>query len=143
MFSTALTLFVIPLGCISAQKAFPNCDVACADSGYANTAELERIDAQDIKVVVPSQRQAAKKESKPFDNANIHHELKKDCYICPEGHTLTYRFTNNYRQSKHYKITEISICKQCRHFGVCTNNPRGRTMTRLLKEEHVRKLEAQ
>ncbi len=29
--STALTLFVIPLGCISAQKAFPNCDVACAD----------------------------------------------------------------------------------------------------------------
>ena len=29
--STALTLFVIPLGCISAQKAFPNCDTACAD----------------------------------------------------------------------------------------------------------------
>jgi multidrug efflux pump subunit AcrB len=29
--STTLTLFVIPLGCISAKKAFPNCDTACAD----------------------------------------------------------------------------------------------------------------
>jgi len=29
--STVLTLFVIPLGCISAKKAFENCDVACAD----------------------------------------------------------------------------------------------------------------
>jgi hypothetical protein len=28
--STVLTLLVIPLGCISAKKAFPNCDVACA-----------------------------------------------------------------------------------------------------------------
>ncbi len=39
--STVLTLFVIPLGCISARKAFPNCNVACAD-GSGN----EMIDAE-------------------------------------------------------------------------------------------------
>ena len=34
------------------------CDAACADAGYADTDELEKIDAQGIKVIVPSQRQA-------------------------------------------------------------------------------------
>jgi len=33
--STVLTLFVIPLGCISARKAFPNCNVAC-EAGMEN-----------------------------------------------------------------------------------------------------------
>ena len=119
------------------------CDVACADSGYADTAELEKIDAQDIKVVVPSQRQAAKKEPKPFDKADFHYNSKKDCYICPEGHVLFYRFTNNYRKSKHYKIPKSSICKQCRHFGACTRSQQGRQVARLLNEEVREKLEAQ
>jgi len=35
------------------------CDVACADSGYAYTRELEKIDKQAIKVIVPSQKQAS------------------------------------------------------------------------------------
>jgi hypothetical protein len=34
--STVLTLFVIPLGCISAKKAFENCEVACADDDDIN-----------------------------------------------------------------------------------------------------------
>lgn len=42
--STALTLFVIPLGCISAKKAFPNCDVACADD-IDETPEVEEYKA--------------------------------------------------------------------------------------------------
>ena len=32
------------------------CVAACADSGYADTTELEKIDAQNIKVIIPSQR---------------------------------------------------------------------------------------
>jgi len=45
------------------------CETACADSGYADTDELEKIDKEEIKVIVPSQRQASKKEPKPF---NVH-----------------------------------------------------------------------
>ncbi len=34
------------------------CKSACADAGYANTDELQKISDQNIKVIVPSQRQA-------------------------------------------------------------------------------------
>ena len=57
------------------------CDVACADSGYANTDELQKIDEQEIKVIVPSQRQASRKEAKPFDKSNFQYNCQKDCYL--------------------------------------------------------------
>jgi transposase len=119
------------------------CDVACADSGYANTDELQKIDKQDIKVIVPSQRQASKKEPKPFDKSNFQYDSEKDHYICPKGHFLTHRYTDNHERYKVYKISEKAICKQCPHFGVCTKSQQGRQITRLINEEVRQKLEAQ
>jgi len=47
-----------------ANKALDKkCKVAVADSGYAATTELEKIDKKEIKVIVPSQRQASKKDT--------------------------------------------------------------------------------
>jgi transposase len=40
------------------------CAVACADAGYADTEELQKIDAQQITVIVPSQRQALHEEER-------------------------------------------------------------------------------
>jgi len=119
------------------------CDTACADSGYANTDELQKIDKQKIKVVVPSQRQASRKEPKPFHKSNFQYDSEKDCYICPEGHFLTYRRTNKREQNKVYIISEKTICRQCPHWGVCTKSQQGRQITRLINEEVRQKLEAQ
>jgi len=119
------------------------CDTACADSGYANTDELQKIDKQKIKVVVPSQRQASRKKPKPFHKSNFQYDSEKDCYICPEGHFLTYRRTNKREQNKVYIISEKTICKQCPHWGVCTKSQQGRQITRLINEEVRQKLEAQ
>ncbi|MBI4681375.1 MAG: transposase [Nitrospirae bacterium] len=47
------------------------CDAACADAGYADTDELEKIDAQGIKVIVPSQRQALHEEEGPFSKSHF------------------------------------------------------------------------
>lgn len=66
-----------------------DCKIACADSGFANTPELERIDNKGIKVIVPSSRQVADREVKDFDRDNFRYDLKNDCYICPEGEKLT------------------------------------------------------
>lgn len=119
------------------------CDTACADSGYADTTELEKIDKKEIKVVVPSQRQASKKEPEEFDKERFRYDSKNDCYICPQGHQLPYRYTNNHEKNKVYKISKSSICKQCRHFGKCTKAKYGRKIHRLLNEEVREKLEAQ
>ncbi len=119
------------------------CNIACADSGYAYTRELEKIDKQEIKVIVPSQKQASRKKPKPFDKSNFQYDPQKDSYRCPEGHVLTYSYTNNYEGHSVYMMREKGICNECPHFGVCTTSKQGRTIARLINEEVRQKLEAQ
>jgi hypothetical protein len=116
------------------------CEVAVADCGYASTDELEKIDNQEIKVIVPSQRQVTKKEPSLF--AKERFTYQDDYYICPKGHKLTpYRLNKN--KNKVYKIADKKTCLSCPHYGICTTSPTGRTISRLLKEEVRQKLEAQ
>jgi len=117
------------------------CNTACADSGYANTEQLKQIDQQDIKVIVPSQRQASKKEPKEFDKERFNYNSEKDCYICPQGHKLTYEYNDG--KTKRYRITKSSVCRRCNCFGKCTKSLHGRQINRLVDEEIRLKLEAQ
>lgn len=118
------------------------CQVACADGGYCDIDELEKIDKQDIKVIVPSGAQASGKKPEPFDKSNFKYDADNDCYICPSGEVLPYRRTEPEKRRKVYRVKR-SVCKRCRHFGVCTKGKIGRKVTRLLKEELKAKLEAQ
>ncbi len=118
------------------------CQTACGDAGYSSVDELEKIDEQGIKVVVPSQRQARKeKKEDPFDKSHFKYDRENDCYICPAGEVLAYRRTEPEKQRRVYRIKR-SICRQCRYFGVCTTGKIGRKVTRLLKENLKEKLEA-
>lgn len=119
------------------------CNVACADSGYASTDELKKIDDQGIKVVVPSQRQASDREVQPFDKEQFKYDSKTDSYVCPEGNILTYRGRHPHKPHKGYVISKSVICKQCRHFGKCTKSKKGRKIIRLINEEVREKLESQ
>ena len=111
------------------------CDTACADSGYADTQELEKIDRQDIRVIVPPQKQDSKKELFKYD-------FKNDCYICPQGHKLLYSYFCKRRKLNIYIITDKNICLRCRYFGICTKDVKGGKIARLLNEEVKEKLEA-
>lgn len=118
------------------------CDTACADAGYADTAELEKIDAQGIKVIVPSQRQALREEEKPFSKSHFTYDPKRDSYFCPEAHRLDYQGTDRATGKRHYQITDKRYCHSCRHYGECTKAKRGRKIIRLYNEEMKLKLEA-
>ncbi len=118
------------------------CQTACADAGYASVDELEKIDKQGIKVVIPSQKQALKeKKEDPFDKSHFKYDSVGDCYTCPQGHVLKYSYTNTVKRAKVYRGG--SACRRCHYFGECTKHPRGRGVTRLLKAELKQKLEAQ
>jgi len=118
------------------------CDTACADSGYSSTDELEKIDSQDIKVIVPSQRQASKKEPGTFDKEHFQYDSIKDYYACPEGHILRYSHTES-SKTKVYLISKKSFCTECQYFGKCTKSRRGRTIRTLLNDRVRKRLEAQ
>lgn len=117
------------------------CKVACADTGYADTSELEKIDSQGIKVIVPSRRQACRNMPGPFDKEHFKYDAVLDRYICPEGNELRYIRTDKGKSNRQYIVTKSSLCKRCRHFGVCTKASHGRLVTRLLKEDTRKRLE--
>lgn len=119
------------------------CKSACADAGYANTDELKKIADQNIKVVVPSQRQALHKEQGPFSNDKFTYDKELDQYTCPAGNALTYRGLNRRKKVKVYHITDADLCRQCSHFGVCTRSDAGRKLARLINEEYKQALEKQ
>jgi len=119
------------------------CKAACADSGYADTNKLEQIDKQNIKVVVPSQRQASEKEPRSFSKEEFRYDPERNCYICPEGYELKYSHFDIRKKHKSYQIKDKSICLNCRHYGKCTQSKRGRKIARLSNEETREKLEAQ
>jgi transposase len=119
------------------------CEVACADAGYADTEELQKIDAKGIKVVVPSQRQALHEEEGPFSKSHFRYEQEQDCYWCPEGHRLSYVGTDKSSGKRHYQITHRKICQGCVHYGQCTRAKKGRKIIRLALEEVKERLEAQ
>jgi hypothetical protein len=119
------------------------CQTACADAGYVGYDELEKIDSQGIKVVVPSNKQAARTDkSNPFDKRNFKYDRKNDCYTCPAGHVLTYRRTEPEKRRRVYRVKR-STCENCRYFGECTTGRIGRKLTRLIKEDLKDKLETQ
>jgi transposase len=115
---------------------------ACADSGYSDIDELEKIDNQNIKVVVPTTRQAAEKPAGEFDVSKFEYDRARDCFICPSGKVLKYSHHETKKKRKVYQC-EKSVCTTCQHFGVCTTAEHGRRVTRLLKEDLRQKLERQ
>ena len=120
-----------------------SCEVACADAGYADTQELQKIDAKGIKVVVPSQRQALHEEGGPFSKSHFQYDKEQDCYWCPDGHRLSYAGTDKSSEKRHYQITDRKICHGCVHYGQCTEAKKGRKIIRLSLEEIKERLEAQ
>lgn len=121
-----------------------SCEVACADSGYSHTKKLEELDKRDIKLVVPSQRQALHNPEKPFSKSQFTYDKGKDCYYCPEGHPLIYATQkDNGKQATYYRIKKVRLCHQCKNYGTCTKSKQGRKIYRLASEELREKLEKQ
>lgn len=121
-----------------------NCKTACADAGYANTDKLKEIHDKGITVIVPSKKQAHhNKDIKPFDKENFRYDPKGDSYTCPEGHLLVYSCFDKDKNHNIYQIQDKTICKTCRHFGICTNAKSGRRIKRLQNEEIKKQLEDQ
>ena len=61
------------------------CNTACADAGYADTDELEKIDRKGITVIVPSQRQALHEGEKPFSKSHFTYDTERTATIARKG----------------------------------------------------------
>ena len=119
------------------------CDVACADARYADTEELSKIDAQGIKVIVPSRRQALHEEEGPFSKSHFTYGKEQDCYFCPEGQRLDFEVRDRSTGRFDYRVKDRRQCHRCCFYGECTTAKKGRKIVRLPNEEMKLKFEAQ
>jgi transposase len=117
----------------------------CADAGYAGTQDLKKID-DDIKVVVPSTRQAQiennKHPIKEFDKEKFIYDQEKDEYVCPEGKHLKFTSISCREPLKKEYRAKREDCQSCSQYGVCTTSKSGRKVVRLGDEEIKEKFEA-
>ena len=119
------------------------CKVACADAGYSDIDQIDQIETDDRKVIVPSQRQVSHKEPKAFSKQEFTYDAENDRYICPEGHCLVFRrYQNKEKTKRDYRIEKPALCRACKNFGDCTRSTQGRTIVRHVKEELKEKIEA-
>ncbi|MFC1643598.1 IS1182 family transposase [Chlamydiota bacterium] len=110
------------------------CKVACADQGYGSTDELEKIDKEEITVIVPPAKEREGKDQFTYNS-------KGDYYSCSEGNILTYRTLSSDKRSKIYRMKGSSVCRTCKKFGKCTKAENGRTISRLIKEDLKKRFE--
>ena len=108
-------------------------ETVCADAGYCQYDDLEKLDRQGIKVIVPSKNQASRKVANPFQKSAFRYQSENDVYLCPATQILSYRRSAG-RNKREYR-TAKGICRQCRHFGECTTDRKnGRLLVRYVNE---------
>jgi len=117
------------------------CQVAVADSGYAWTDDLGKIDGQGIQVIVPTQRIASGKKVGEFDKQNFRYDSENDCYTCPCGEVLKFAWLDKKSNTRIYKLEKEGACLSCAAFGKCTSARGGRKIMRLAQEELRDRLE--
>ncbi|MCK5493709.1 MAG: transposase, partial [Candidatus Omnitrophica bacterium] len=98
---------------------------------------------QEIKVIVPSQKQSLHQEEKPFRKSQFIYDKKHDHYKCPEGHILKFRGINKEKQHKVYSFKNSKFCEQCKHYNICTKSKWGRRISRLINEDAKERFEKQ
>jgi len=112
------------------------CTTACADAGYTDYDELNKMDREQTDVIVPPQQPSSEATSNPFDKSRFAYDEQSDCFICPEGHRLKADSRDPKKHSRSYLAG--AVCRTCKHFGRCTTNRLQGRKVRLYDYEQLR-----
>ena len=120
---------------IKAQEALDRRELhVVADKGYYNGKEVLACDSIGVTAYVAKPLTSANTARGLYGKERFSYDALQNCYHCPAGKKLTYRFsTNELGRPIHYY--RASDCKACPLKAKCTRNKQSRTITRLAFEE--------
>jgi transposase len=105
-----------------------------ADRGYYNGEEVNTCEESGMTVYVPRPNNSSNLKRGLFTKEDFVYEPEKDCYRCPAGKELSYRF-NSVEQGRAVRSYEIFGCNSCELKSKCSINKRGRRrITRWVNE---------
>lgn len=110
-----------------------------ADKGYYNGKEVLACDTIGVTAYVSKPLTSANTARGLYGKESFKYDAKKNCYICPAGQKLTYRFATKEKGRAIYYY-RASRCKSCPLKANCTRNKENRTITRLACEEVQEKM---
>ncbi len=105
-----------------------------ADKGYYNGKEVLACDTIGVTAYVAKPLTSANTARGLYGKESFQYDARNNCYICPAGQKLTYRFATNEKGRAIYYY-RASGCKSCPLKARCTRNKENRTITRLAAEE--------
>jgi len=105
-----------------------------ADKGYYNGKEVLLCDTIGVSAYVAKPLTSANTAQGLYGKESFRYDAPNNCYHCPVGRKLTYRFTTEEkgRPIAYYRAHD---CKSCPLKPQCTRNQGNRTITRAAFEE--------
>jgi transposase len=105
-----------------------------ADMGYYDGAEVKQCAESGITTYIPKPITSVNQKRGLFIKQDFSYDAAKDCYRCPAGAELTFRYESFElnRQIRYYTTTK---CRDCPLRVKCTTNQRGRRISRWVDEK--------
>ncbi|MFQ5943662.1 MAG: IS1182 family transposase [Anaerolineales bacterium] len=105
-----------------------------ADKGYYDGGQIKACLQKGIIPTIPKANTSANRKKGLFTKRDFRYDRENDCYWCPAGERMTFRFqtTEKDRQIKYYAT---SSCRACKIKHRCTRSKDGRRITRLVDED--------
>ena len=109
-----------------------------ADMGYFDGSEVKKCKEAGITTYVAKPYTSANKKHGLFTKEDFRYNKERDCYRCPAGEELTYRF-DTVELGRHIRYYATEKCRDCPLRQKCTRKKRkreGRRITRWV-DEHL------
>lgn len=113
---------------------------ALADMGYYDGKQVKTCLQEGITPYIPKPNTSANTRLGLYGKQDFRYDPQNDCYWCPPGKELTYRFqtTEHGREIRYYAT---SACKHCDLKPKCTRSKQGRRITRWVDEALLEEME--
>jgi transposase len=112
--------------------------IALADKGYANEDQIQSLETNGIKCIVPFPEKAP--DQKQIDaGITFEYDKKNDCYRCSQGQILPLKDKNIIIKKKLYNRYQGKNCNECPLKSSCTKSKIGRVIARRLDNEWLLK----
>ena len=105
-----------------------------ADRGYYDGAEVKQCAEAGITTYIPKPITSVNRKRGLFIKQDFTYDEAKDCYRCPAGAELTFRY-QSFEQNRLIRYYTTSKCLNCPLKEKCTTNARGRRITRWVDEK--------
>ena len=117
-----------------------------ADTAYNNGEEIKVCEAEGIEPYVAKRFTSSCASKGLYGKDQFRYDPEKDCYFCPAGEMLTYRWTarrgSKGSAAKHFlRHYATATCKTCRLKSRCTTNKKGRRIARWVDEHIIERME--